>query len=44
MTQRYAHLSQGHLKIGIQLLDTGLGTMLGTSTKPGSAAPQKLRF
>ncbi|MBI3549883.1 MAG: site-specific integrase [Elusimicrobia bacterium] len=27
MTQRYAHLSSGHLKVGMQLLDTGMDTI-----------------
>ena len=27
MTQRYAHLSKGHLKMGMQLFDSGMDTI-----------------
>jgi len=47
MTQRYAHLSTGHLKVGIELLDTGLDTNWihlsikdqGTTEKPKDLQP-----
>ncbi|MFH1723226.1 MAG: site-specific integrase [Elusimicrobiota bacterium] len=45
MTQRYAHLSRGHLRMGIQLLDSGMAVdapNLGPVPPPGpSAGPEK---
>jgi len=39
MTQRYAHLSKGHLKVGMQLFDSGMDT-IWTPEPPSDLAPK----
>jgi len=40
MTQRYAHLSKGHLKVGMQLFDAGMDTVW-TPEPPADLSPEK---
>jgi hypothetical protein len=42
MTARYAHLSKGHLRVGMELFDSGLAMdTIWTPTALPSSAPQK---